>query len=138
MAVVAVGVVTLHFDGGNVLVLQDCLYVPNVRRNLILVSCLACDEFSDIFNKKFISIKYDVDVICREMLVGNQYMLKPITPLQINSYESNHKRKDPFSVNQAQFWHLKLGHINLDRIRRLVTSGHISPLDLTSLLVCEP
>ena len=56
VAVVAVGVVSLHLLGDKVLVLEDCLYVPNVRKNLISVSCLACNVFSAIFNKNFISI----------------------------------------------------------------------------------
>ena len=83
------------------LVLKDCFYAPSVRRNLISVSSLACNRFSAIFNKNFIFIKYDVDVICCGMLVDNLYMLEPITPMQINLYESNHKRKEPSSVNQA-------------------------------------
>ena len=33
----AVGEVSLHFGGHKVLVLKDCLYVPNIRRNLISV-----------------------------------------------------------------------------------------------------
>ena len=41
-------------------------------------------------------------------------------------------------VDQTQLWHLRLGHINMDRIRRLVTSGHLSPLDVIALPVCEP
>ena len=32
VAAVVVGVVTLHFEGGKILVLDDCLYVPDVRR----------------------------------------------------------------------------------------------------------
>ena len=36
VTVVAVGVVTLLFEGGKKLVLSDCLYVPDVRRNLVL------------------------------------------------------------------------------------------------------
>ena len=72
------------------------------------------------------------------MLVDNLYLLKPITPMQINSNESNLKRKKCSSVNQAQLWHLRLGHISLDRIRRLVTCGHLSPLDVNALPVCEP
>ena len=131
-------VVSLYFGGGKILVLQDCLYIPNVRINLILVSCLACNGFSGIFNKNFISIKYDVDEICCEMLIDNLYLLEPITHLQINSHESNHKRKEHSLVNQAQLWYLRLGHINIDRIRRLITSGHLSPLDVTALLVYEP
>ena len=72
------------------------------------------------------------------MLVENLYMLEQITPMQINSHESNHKRKEMSSVNQTQLWHLRIGHINLERIRSMVTSGLISPLDVTTLLVCEP
>ena len=101
VAAVAVGVVSLHFPRGKILVLQDYMYVPNVRRNLISVSCLLCNGFSIIFNKNFISIKYDVDEIYCGILVDSLYLLEPITHLQINSYESNHKRKQHSSVNQA-------------------------------------
>ena len=93
VAAVAVGVVSLIFSGGKTLVLEDCLYVPNVRRNLILVSCLSCNEFLAIFNKNFVSIRYDANEICRGMLVDNLYILEPISHLQLNSLESNYKRK---------------------------------------------
>ena len=46
VAVVAVGVVSLHFDGGKELVLHDCLYVPRVRRNLISVHSLTYNGYS--------------------------------------------------------------------------------------------
>ena len=71
------------------------------------------------------------------MLIDNLYLLEPIS-LQINSHETNHKRKEIFPVNQTYLWHLRLGHINLERIRRMVTDGLLSPLDVTVLLVCEP
>ena len=59
VAVVAVGVVSLHFPRSKILRLEDFLYVPNVRRNLISISCLTCNGFPTIFNKNFVSIKYD-------------------------------------------------------------------------------
>ena len=102
VAVVTVGVVSLHFPGGKNLVIEDCLYVSNVRRNLISVFCLACNEFLAIFNKKFISIKYDFDEFYCGMLAENLYLLEPITHLQVNSHESNHKIKEASSINQAQ------------------------------------
>ena len=61
VAAVVVEVVSLIFLGGKILVLDDCLYVPNVRRNLILISCLSCNGFSVIFNKNFVSANYDAD-----------------------------------------------------------------------------
>ena len=137
MAAKAVGEVSLHFGGNNVLVLKDCLYVPNIRRNLILVSYLACNGYSASFNKNSVSIINGVDEICSRMLIDNLYLIEPNTPLCINSHESNHKRKVPSSIKLTHLWHHRLGHINRDRIRRLVTSGHLSPLDMTSLPVCE-
>ena len=120
------------------MILKDYLYVPNIRRNLILVFCLACNRFFALFNKNSISIKYGVDEICSRMLIDNLYLIEPNTLLSINSHESNHKRKEPSSINLTHLWYLRLGHINLDRIRKLVTSGHLSPLDVTSLPVCDP
>ena len=57
---------------------------------------------------------------------------------QINSNESNLKKRVHFLVNKIVLWHLRLGHTNLDRIHRLVTSGHLGSLDVTALAVCEP
>ena len=120
------------------MVMNDCLYVLNIKKNLLSVSCLSCNEFSVIFNKNLVSIKSNADEICVGMLVDNLYILEPISHVQVNSIESNHKRKEPSSVNQTQLWHLRLGHINLDRIRRPVTGGHLSPLEVNALPVCEP
>ena len=83
VAAIIVGVVTLHFDGCKVLVLQDCLYIPIVRRNLISILSLACNKISTLFNKNLVFIKWNDDVICCGMLVDNLYMLKPITPIKL-------------------------------------------------------
>ena len=82
------------------MVLEDCLYVPNVRRNLISVSCLACNEFSTIFNKNFVSIKYDINEICCGMLLTvfiylNQYLTYKLIHMNLIIREKNHL------VNQA-------------------------------------
>ena len=108
VAAVAVGVVTLHFEEGGVLVLHNCLYVPSIRRNLISISCLSCHGYSSLFNKKLFFVKYDDKFISVGMLVDNLYMLEPIVPMQINSHKSNHKRKEISSINQTQLWHLRL------------------------------
>ena len=109
---ITVGVVTLHFEGDKFLVLDDYFYVPDVRRNLVSVFCLSCNGYSLVFNKKFVFVKYNDDIICRGMLQDNLYLLEPIS-LQINSHETNHKRKEISPVNQTHLWHLRLGHINL-------------------------
>ena len=74
VAAKAVGEVSLYFGGHKVLVLKDCLYVPNIRRNLILVSCLACNGYSASFNENLVSIINGVDEICSGMLIDNLYL----------------------------------------------------------------
>ena len=93
------GEVSLYFGGNKVLILRDYLYIPNIRRNLISIFCLACNRFSALFNKNYVSVKYGVDEICSGMLIDNLYLIEPNTPLSINSHESNHKRKEPSSIN---------------------------------------
>ena len=74
VAAVVVGVITLHFEGGKFLVLDDCLYVLGVRRNLVSVFYLSCNGYSSVFSKNFIFVKYNDDIICRGMLSDNLYL----------------------------------------------------------------
>ena len=57
VAAFAVGVVTLHFEGNKFFVLDDCLYVPGVRRDLVSVSFLSCNGYSSVFNKNLVFVK---------------------------------------------------------------------------------
>ena len=134
----AVREVSLHFGGHKVLVLKDCLYVPRIRRNLISISCLACNGYSASFNENSVSILNGENKICSGMLIDNLYLIEPNTTLCINSHESNHKRKEHSSVNLTYLWHLRLCHINLDRIHRLVTNVHFSSLDVEALQSVSP
>ena len=45
VAAITVRVVSLYFSKGKVLVLQDCLYIPNVIKTLISISYLVCMYF---------------------------------------------------------------------------------------------
>ena len=40
-------------------------------------------------------------------------------------------------LNQRYLWHLKLGHIEKDRINKLEKDGLLGPLTLESYPVCE-
>ena len=60
-----------------------------------------------------VSIKCNADDICNGILVDNLYILEPISQVQVNSIESNHKRKELSLVNQTQLWHLRLVTLTL-------------------------
>ena len=41
------------------------------------------------------------------------------------------------SISDAYLWHLHLGHINSNRIQKLVKDGLLEPIDFNEFLVCE-
>ena len=143
VAVVAVGVIHLSFGSDRILVLNNCLYVPSFRRNLISVSKLALDGYNVCLDRN-VSIMMNKRIICSGTLQDNLYIINPSQPAlqlqfrELNNTSSNStKRKEPSSLNQTYLWHLRLGHINLRRIQRLVVDGPLSSLAVEPFPVCE-
>ena len=95
--VVAVGVFNLCFEA-RVLMLEDCLYVPNFRRNLISATYLGKHGY-------FVILKYNVVIkkgkmfICFGNIVDGLYILIPDkhelynSELDHNSHVKSLKRK---------------------------------------------
>ncbi|GFQ00322.1 retrovirus-related pol polyprotein from transposon tnt 1-94 [Phtheirospermum japonicum] len=141
VAAVAVGDVVVPFSIDRTLVLRNCLYVPGFRRNLFSVSRLFMDGYSVSFDGKVVifSGKY---FIFSGTLDGQLYILKPVfdtaqKQLLNTSIINSNKRKEPSKLNQNYLWHLRLGHINLKRIQRLVNDGPLSSFVLESFPLCE-
>ena len=73
--VVAVGVFNLCF-GSRVLILEDCLYVPNVCKNLISATYLGKRGYCVIL-KNNVVIMNDKLFICSGNIVDGLYILTP-------------------------------------------------------------
>ncbi|GFQ00030.1 retrovirus-related pol polyprotein from transposon tnt 1-94 [Phtheirospermum japonicum] len=141
VAAVAVGDVILPFSSDRTLVLRDCPYVPGFRQNLISVSKLFMDGYSVSFDDKVVVFS-GKRFICSGTLNGKLYILKPTfntSPKKFlnTSIINSNKRKEPSGLNQTYLWHLRLGHINLKRIQRLVNDGPLYSLVLESFPLCE-
>ena len=134
ISVVTMGVVVLVFQNNRTLVLLDVQYVPNLRRDLIYVSKLVNKGFSVNFANEFI-IKRNNLFICFGVETNGLYVITPIVSnkhdLELNNSVVTvpSKRKEPFS-NPTKLWHIKLGHINLNRINKLVNDGILDNLVL--------
>ena len=141
ISIVAIRVVNLCFEF-RVLILEDCLYVPNVRRNLISATYLGKHEYCVIL-KDNVVIKKGKVFIYSGNIVDGLYILTLHkhelynSKLYNNSHVKSLKRKFP-STSDAYLWHLHLGHINPNRIQRLIKDGLLEPLDFDDFLVCEP
>ena len=138
--VVVVGVFNLCFDS-RVLILEDCLYVSNVRRNLISAAYLGKHGCCVIL-KDNVVIKKDKVFFYSGNIMDGLYILTPDkhelynSKLDNDSHVKSLKRKFP-STNDAYLWHSRLGHINSNIIQRLIKDGLLKALDFDEFLVCE-
>ena len=145
ISVVTIGVFNLFFDF-RVLILEDYLYVPNVRRNLIFATYLGKHGYYVIL-KDNVGIKKDKVFIYSDNIVDGLYIITPNkhelynseldnSELDNNLHVKSLKRKFP-STSDAYLWHLSLSHINSNRIQRLIKDGLLEPLDFNGFPVCE-
>ena len=134
VSVMAIRLVELSFDNNRTLILEDCLLVSDFKRNLIFVSCLIKHGLAVQFNSS-VSIKNKYSFICSGILMNGLYFLSPmsydINAIEsINNDEHDHLSKKMRVSNETYLWHLRLGHINPNRIQGLVKSGILSSLIL--------
>ena len=136
------GVARLNFRN-KFLVLNNVFFIPGFRRNLISVSMLHEQLFSISFINNEIVISRNGLDICHAKPENGLYVLRP-TERSLNNSElfkvehpkSNKHQKVSHSDN-TYLWHLRLGHINLDKINRLVKDGPLRKLNVGTLPVCE-
>ena len=139
VSVKALGQVELFFNNDRTLCLIDCLYVPDFKRNLISVSCLFEQGLTVEFNS-FITIRSSTSVICTGDLIDGLYYLSPMSyDVLITEIvdKHDHLAKKRKVSNETYLWHLRLGHINPNRIHVLVKSGILTSLDFEPIPVCE-
>ena len=80
--------------------------------------------------------------ICQAKPENGLYLLRP-EKRQLNNSElfkvehPKPKRQKVSPSDDTYLWHLRLGHINLDRITRLTKDGPLRDLRVGSLPVCE-
>ena len=136
----AVGVSSLNFSNNCYLNLNDVLFILGFRRNLISISKLLDDGFSLSFNNNLVIISRNGLTIYKGNSKNNLYVLRPLTHnslLNTEMFKVEKPKIKKISHDDTYLWHLRLGHINLDRIDRLIKSGALNQLKLGTLPICE-
>ena len=105
MSAVKTGSVLLSFNNNETLVLNNCLYVPDIKRNLISVTCLSKQGYTINFGSS-VSIFHNKRLICSGTLEDNLYhsspMIHSIHDTVINNDEHTHlSKKRNISSNQC-------------------------------------
>ena len=121
---IAVGAVRLEL-GNKFLVLNNVYCIPELRRNLISVSKLYEQLFAVSFYNNQIVISRNGLNICHASNENGLYILRPNkrTLLNTEMFRVEHpkpKKQKILDNDDTYLWHLRLRHISLDRINRLV------------------
>ena len=131
--VLALGVLELFFESYKI-TLNDCHYSPSFLLNVISVGLLANKNYEFSIKNNICSIIMNGLNVLNESLVNGIYLLsQPVTVMSTSS--SKRSRID--NVNEAYLWHCRLGHINKNRINKLIEEGLLSVSDCESLPTCE-
>ena len=129
----AVGVYSLSLPSGLVFELNNCYYVPCITKNLISVAVLHSDGFEfSIKNGSFSVFKNDIFYATAQMSNGIF-----ILDLKSELYNINNKRQKLNNLSEAYLWHCRLGHIGVNRMKKLHKDGLLKDMNYESIVACE-
>ncbi|KAK9033709.1 hypothetical protein V6N11_049894 [Hibiscus sabdariffa] len=130
------GTVILKMTSGKELKLQNVLYVPDIRKNLVSGTLLSVHDFRMVFeSQKLIMSKGG-------MHVGRGYVFNGMWKLNAISVKSKNMNKNASSssvymIESLNLWHGRLRHVNYDALRRLINLEHIPKFHIDNNNKCE-
>ena len=133
----SIGTCNLVLSSGFILRLEKTFYVHSFSKNLVSVSRLAPLGFSFNF------LDSGFTLINKSRIIGSGALLDGLYYIELQNdtaYNSMHvtigvKR---CVVNEESFmlWNHRLGHISIERVKRLVNEGVLSTLDFADFETC--
>ena len=131
----AIRTCSLELSSGYVLQLEKTFYVTSFSRNLISVSALVPLGISCNFQDSSFSLLIKSKVIRKGTLRDGLYIVQ----LQ-NNYNSLSiivgTKRCIMNEDSSFLWHKRLGHISIQRIKRLVNEGVLSALNFIDFETC--
>ncbi|KAM1772047.1 hypothetical protein ACFX11_046791 [Malus domestica] len=134
----AIGTYMLNLPSGEVLELKNCLYFPSCIKNLISISKLLRDGHSVLFDKMSCTLYLNGRIISHGNMIEGLFHLETNSGMHcIASRNTSKPKRAREEVNQEKMWHLKLGHVNLEKIHKMSKDGYIHPLGNDRMGTCE-
>ena len=128
------GKVVLKMTSGKELTLNNVLYVPEIRKNLVSGSLLSKHGFRMVFES-------DKVVLTKSgMYVGKGYVTEGLFKLNVMTVVpkiNKVKQSSAYLIESSNLWHGRLGHVNYDTLRRLINLEHIPAFHIDSKHKCE-
>ena len=133
----AIGTCILTLSSGFILTLERTFYVPSFSRNLISISRLVPFGYSFNFKDTSFILFYKSECVGNGILSDGLYRIF-LQNDATNSSMHVHTGTKRCNINEdsSMLWHRRLGHISIDRIKRLVNDRVLNTLDYTDFETC--
>ena len=107
------GKIFLKLTSGKTLALNDILYVPSLRRNLVSGSLLNKAGLKIVLESDKVIITRNNDFVGKGYLSGGLFVLNTVSPA-INKISSS----SAYLMKSIDIWHGRLGHVNYSSIKK--------------------
>ena len=126
--------------------MNNVYYVPSFGKNLISVARLLEQDYCLKFIDNGIRISFSKSFVTDACMKNALFYIYPTPPSLLDTEIDNDLVREPKRIKLSEssdlikstyLWHLRLGHISLDRIKRLVRDGPLQASAIGSLPTCE-
>ena len=123
------GKVMLKLTSGKTLTLNDVLYVPNIRPNLVS---------GVILGKMGVKVSFESDKIVmtkNNIFVGKEFCNHGLFVLSISEVINGNAYSSAYLI-YSYIWHARLGHVSSGYIKKMQNLGLINKIDYLGLSKC--
>ena len=110
-----VGTVRVQLQTGEVIRIEETLWVPGLDRRLLSISALSREGLQVIFSYLSCKIRSDAEVVAQIPRQNKMYVLECSSPAEVANIceETNQEQKssDGSGAADLQVWHARFGHL---------------------------
>ena len=113
--------------------LVNTFYVPSFSKNLISISKLVSLGFEFNFIGSNVYLFNNSTDVGSGILANGLYKLNldPIYEQSLLTMHDNGSKRNIIDESSSMLWHRRLGHISVERIKRLINDGVLNALDFS-------
>ena len=133
----AIGTCSLVLSSGFILELEKTFYVPSFSRNLISISRLVPLGFSFNFTDSSFNLSNKSKVVGYGTLSDGLFHIQLHNDVTYNSmHVTTRLKRCVINEEPSMLWHRRLGHISIERVKKLVNDVVLSTLDFAYFETC--
>ena len=133
----AIGLCSLVLSSSFILELEKTFYVPSFSRNLISISRLVPLGFSLNFTDSGFSLSNKSKVIGYGALSDGLFHIQLHNDVTYNfMHVTAGLKRCVMNEESSMLWHRRLGHISIERMKKLVNDGVLSTLNFDDFETC--